>query len=251
MSPPTFLSGLNPVVEIQDGRRLELRVSVKGDPDPQVGWTKDGKELHSNDIMEVKYKNGIASVTVNEIYPEDSGRYACRATNTKGSVETATNVKVVAATTSNGSGAAESVLTLPRIHKHISSVSVTDGSPALLECTITGSSRFDVVWLHNEKEIKSGKDFKYVNRGSNVYGLEIAEVFPEDAGTYTCEAFNDAGECFSTCSLIVLEPEESPSPAPNFKSFPSSLTVDRGLKAEFTAGIDFIKLAFARRKFYL
>ena len=192
-------------MEIQDGTRLDLRVSVKGDPDPQVVWTKDGKELNSNDIIEVKYKNGVASVTINEIYPEDGGRFACKATNTKGSVETATVVKVIAASAANGSSAHKSA-SPPRVYKHIESLIVPDGTPVKLECTITGGSQFDVVWLHNEKEIKPSKDFAYVNKGGNVYALEIQEIFPEDAGTYTCEAFNDVGECFSTCSLVVVVP---------------------------------------------
>ena len=66
---------------------------------PQVTWTKDGKPLTSNDIMEVKYKNGVASLTVEEIYPEDAGRYACKATNAKGAVETSSRVKVTCQTT--------------------------------------------------------------------------------------------------------------------------------------------------------
>ena len=59
-----------------------------------------------------------------------------------------------------------------------------------------------MVWLHNEKEIKPTKDFVYTNSG-NKHFLEIPEIFPEDAGTYTCEAFNDVGECFSACTLVV------------------------------------------------
>ena len=39
----------------------------------------------------------------------------------------------------------------------------------------------------------------------------ITEVFPEDAGTYTCEAFNDIGECFSSGSLAVDIPGEEVS----------------------------------------
>jgi hypothetical protein len=237
MCPPSFLTGLNPELEIQDGTRLELRVSVKGDPDPQVVWTKDGKDLNSNDIMEVKYKNGVASITINEIYPEDGGRYACKATNTKGSVETATIVKIIPST-ANGSAAAHKAANPPRVYKHIESLIVNDGTPVRLECTITGGSQFDVVWLHNEKEIKPSKDFAYVNKGGNVYALEIQEIFPEDGGTYTCEAFNDVGECFSTCSLIVVVPGDAPNLGPNFKTFPKSLTLDRGLKASFTADLD-------------
>ena len=69
------------------------------------------------------------------------------------------------------------------------------------------------------------KDFQYLAKG-NTYTLEIAEIFPEDSGTYTCEAFNDAGECFSTATLNVVVPGEEPHPI-NFKSFPKSLTVTR------------------------
>lgn len=67
----------------------------------------------------------------------------------------------------------------------------------------TGAKKFDVIWLHNNKEIKHSKDFAYENKGSS-YKLNIAEIFPEDAGIYTCEAFNDAGESFSSCTIVVL-----------------------------------------------
>lgn len=67
----------------------------------------------------------------------------------------------------------------------------------------TGAKKFDVVWLHNNKEIKPSKDFEYANAGS-FYKLNIAEVFPDDTGIYTCEAFNNVGESFSSCSLLVV-----------------------------------------------
>lgn len=59
------------------------------------------------------------------------------------------------------------------------------------------------MWLHNEKEIKPSNDFQYETDGDK-YKLIITEIFPEDSGTYTCEAFNDAGEAFSSCTLIVI-----------------------------------------------
>jgi len=77
------------------------------------------------------------------------------------------------------------------------------GTPPFGVLFATGADKFDVVWLHNHKEIKPSKDFEYANV-ANVYTLKIAEIFPEDSGTYTCEAFNDAGEAFSSCSIVVL-----------------------------------------------
>lgn len=91
----------------------------------------------------------------------------------------------------------------PKIVDHVSSMFVKDGEPVTLSCRIIGAKKFDVVWLHNNKEIKPSKDFQYSSE-ANIYKLNIAEIFPEDSGTYTCEAFNDAGESFSSCTLNVL-----------------------------------------------
>ena len=91
----------------------------------------------------------------------------------------------------------------PKIVDHLVSQYVKDGDPVVLQCRIIGSEKFDVVWLHNNKEIKPSKDFEYAHE-ANIYKLKINEIFPEDSGIYTCEAFNDAGESFSSCTLIVL-----------------------------------------------
>merc|ERR1711887_358952 len=119
----------------------------------------------------------------------------------------------------------------PRVFKHVQSATVKDGEPVTLSCTIGGADRFDVLWLHNEKEIKPSKDFEYKSSGQTD-SLIIQEIFPEDAGSYTCEAFNDVGECFSTCSLVVEVPGEEVH-APIFTAFPGSLTVARGAAASF------------------
>merc|ERR1711973_495100 len=225
---------------IKDGSRLELKVAVKGDPDPQVTWTKDGKPISSSEIMEVKYKNGTASVLINEVFPEDGGKYTCRATNTKGSVETSSKVVVLPMEKKISNGAASVNGTAstkgPRVVDHVKSKTVTDGDAVTLNAVVSGADKFDVVWLHNEKEIKPSKDFEYKNAG-NTYSLVINEIFPEDAGTYTCEAFNDVGECFTSCSLIVEVPGEEVF-APKFKKFPVSLTVEKSGSASFEAEID-------------
>ncbi|XP_071744148.1 myosin light chain kinase, smooth muscle-like [Lepeophtheirus salmonis] len=225
MCPPSFITGLKPEMEIRDGCRFNISVTVKGDPDPQVTWTKDGKTLSSNAEMEVKYKNGVASFSISELYPEDAGRYICKATNTKGAVETSCKLKVlpiVKGPITNGSHA----LASPRIAKHIQSLVVKDSDPVRFEATMSapgGSSKFDVVWLHDEKEIKPSKDFVYGNKG-NTYTLDITEVFPEDAGTYTCEAFNDVGECFTTCYLVVQIKKQPATFVVEFESPPTTVS---------------------------
>jgi len=113
---------------------------------------------------------------------------------------------------------------------------VRDGEPVTLTCRLAGASKFEVVWLHNDKEIKNSKDFEYDSVG-DMYRLKIAEIFPEDSGCYTCEAFNDAGESFSSCTLVVQVPTE-PAKQPAFTTFPVSATVAEGQAALFSIKLE-------------
>lgn len=56
-------------------------------------------------------------------------------------------------------------------------------------------------------------------------------------GVYTCEAFNDAGESFSSCSLVVSVPGEVPT-TPQFTAFPGSATAIIGEPVVFTTELD-------------
>lgn len=50
--------------------------------------------LSSSEIIDLKYKNGIASLTINEIFPEDEGTYSCLATNSLGTDTTSCKLTV-------------------------------------------------------------------------------------------------------------------------------------------------------------
>ncbi|XP_047102318.1 twitchin isoform X3 [Schistocerca piceifrons] len=229
MCAPAFTKKLEDLT-INDGDHLQLSCTVTGDPDPQITWSKNGETLTSSDIIDLKYKGGIASLTINEVFPEDEGEYCCEATNSIGTAKTKCKLKVkpmesAAGAKSKGGDSA------PKIVSHLESAYVKDGEPVTLSCRIIGAKKFDVIWLHNNKEIKPSKDFEYTNE-ANIYKLNIAEIFPEDSGTYTCEAFNDAGESFSSCTLVVLVPNEEPK-SPVFKTFPQSATVQEGESVRF------------------
>lgn len=60
----------------------------------------------------------------------------------------------------------------------------------------------EIIWLHNGKEIQETEDFHFEKKG-NEYSLYIQEVFPEDTGKYTCEAWNDLGEIQTEATLTV------------------------------------------------
>lgn len=94
MCKPAFTKSLKNQ-SIRDGERLVLECSVNGDPDPQISWCKNGKTISSSEIMDLKYKNGVAKLTINEIFPEDEGLYVCTATNSIGSTDTQCQLTVI------------------------------------------------------------------------------------------------------------------------------------------------------------
>lgn len=94
MCKPVFTAELKDLA-IRDGESLTLTCSVRGDPDPQIVWSKNGKSLSSSEILDLKYKNGTATLTINEIFPEDEGVYVCTATNSIGSVDTTCKLTVI------------------------------------------------------------------------------------------------------------------------------------------------------------
>lgn len=68
----------------------------------------------------------------------------------------------------------------------------------------TGSLPMDIVWVHNEDELNpEDPDYIQVSEG-NTHRLLITAAFPEDSGTYICEAYNDAGEADTACELTVV-----------------------------------------------
>jgi len=202
MHVPKFTAPLPATYEVKDGEVLHLKCDVTGDPEPQVTWFKDDQPLSSSDVIDLRYKQGQASLTINEVFPEDEGIYKCKATNSLGSVDCGCGLKVLPMEQSaKMNGQAGDVV--PKVLEHLKSKDVEDGTAVTLSCKIGGASHFDVVWLHNNKEIKPSKDFQYLNE-NNKYSLKIAEIFPEDGGTYTCEAFNDSGETFTSCTIVVV-----------------------------------------------
>ncbi|XP_014484096.1 PREDICTED: myosin light chain kinase, smooth muscle-like, partial [Dinoponera quadriceps] len=131
--------------------------------------------LSSSEIVDLKYKNGVAILMINEVFPEDKGEYTCLATNSIGSDTTFCKLTVKAV--ENAAAKKKSDDKSPKIVDHLTSMYVKDGEAVTLSCRIIGAKKFNVVWLHNNKEIKTSKDFQYTSE-ANIYKLVIAENSP-------------------------------------------------------------------------
>ena len=67
----------------------------------------------------------------------------------------------------------------------------------------TATGPIEVIWLHNDQEIKKTSTVYQMVSDGNVHRLVIPEVFPEDGGSYVCEVYNDIGDEDCQCTLTV------------------------------------------------
>lgn len=77
------------------------------------------------------------------------------------------------------------------------------GNKSDVACLGAGTPPLDVVWVKDGVEVPDCEDFRYVDRGDGHFGLRLADVFPQDSGMYSCEAYNEHGEAVTSGGLSV------------------------------------------------
>lgn len=148
--------------------------------------------------MRIVTQENRSILLVKEVKPELAGSYTCRAENVGGSVTCTATVNVTETTWEE----ATELISLTFV-KRLSPVRVMDGESVNLTCVVEGKPTPRVEWYHNNKAIKEGKEITIVQDTEGVCSLAITEVFPEDAGEYTCRAINPVGEAVCVSSLVV------------------------------------------------
>ncbi|GFS02464.1 titin, partial [Elysia marginata] len=87
---------------------------------------------------------------------------------------------------------------------------VNDSESLTMTCRVVASPAPQITWYKNTTEITTGPDIKiYFDEDTGTCTLEIAEVFPDDAGEITCQAVNPFGEAMTSATLIIQETEET------------------------------------------
>ncbi|XP_051967031.1 myomesin-2-like [Xyrauchen texanus] len=79
------VGGLPDVVTIMEKKTLSLTCTVWGDPSPEVTWFKNEQEVLSVDRYKITFEGGkFASLTINTVTMEDSGKYSINVRNKYG-----------------------------------------------------------------------------------------------------------------------------------------------------------------------
>ncbi|XP_076974239.1 myosin light chain kinase, smooth muscle isoform X2 [Tamandua tetradactyla] len=223
--PPSFSRGLKDCTIIE-GQDFVLQCLVQGTPKPQITWLLNEQPIqYAHSTCEA----GVAELHIQDALPEDEGTYTCLAENTLGQASCSARVTVHEKKSGRKSEyflpVAPSKPIAPTFVQGLSDHKVMDGSQVTMTVQVSGNPLPEVIWLHNGNEIQESEDFHFEQRGTQ-HSLCIQEVFPEDMGTYTCEAWNSAGEARTQAVLTVQEPQDGTQPW--FISKPRSVTATLG-----------------------
>ncbi|XP_060785969.1 myosin light chain kinase, smooth muscle isoform X4 [Neoarius graeffei] len=239
---PVFSSALKGCT-ITEGQNISLQCSVEARPQPTISWLLNDKAIpYGNTVFD-----GIqAQLTVQDAVCADEGLYACVAENEHGRAVCTARVLVKAKSNVKRSFAMpvseQKRPSAPVFLKELRDLRVMDGSQVTMTVEVTGHPAPEVLWLQNGKEIQESEDFHFESKGSQ-YSLLIQEVFPEDTGTYTCEAWNEVGEARTEASLTVQG-----DPFPEFLWMKDGQAVPSGQDFEVLQKEDVVSLLIRRVK---
>ncbi|XP_070385224.1 palladin-like [Dermacentor albipictus] len=182
------------------GHKVDFKATATGSPAPDITWCKDGRPVSSTigDIVvsttPISQEEVTTTLTISNVTVEDAGKYVCVATNCWGRAE---SIQV----TLEVKGGKEP----PRFIEQLEPVAATDGSPAILLCTVVGSQPIHIKWFQNRPEVKDTKDFQmHYDLQTGLVSLTIPEIYADDQGLYTCRAFNEYGQDETSAAVTVV-----------------------------------------------
>ncbi|XP_023961842.2 hemicentin-2 isoform X1 [Chrysemys picta bellii] len=173
-------------------------------PEPTIQWYKDGQLLESDSHLQVLSEGQLLRIRPARV--SDSGRYTCIATNPVGEDDKDFSVQIQVPPLFQRQGNPSTAFQIRyqeedqdgKVTEHRG---VTVNSPASLYCDTNAIPPPKLTW-YKDGEPLSAAEGVLVLLGGRI--LQIPAVRAEDAGRYTCQAANEAGEDWLHYELLVL-----------------------------------------------
>ncbi|XP_077997324.1 muscle M-line assembly protein unc-89-like [Glandiceps talaboti] len=196
---PEFVDKLQDLT-VQDGDQVKLTVKIKGSPAPKVTWFMNNEPIEDSPDFRLISKDDVHTLFIAEIFPDDTGKYTCRASNTAGQSESSAKLTVKEPGPSTDP---------PVFIQKPKSVNVDEGNSVKLECKVEGSPIPSITWEKNGQTVYDGGRIK-ISNSDDTNILHIQAVLSTDAGRYTCKAENMHGQECCTVTVSVRQIEEEP-----------------------------------------
>ncbi|KAL7050000.1 hypothetical protein ACKWTF_003934 [Chironomus riparius] len=178
--------------EVDEGTTLVLEVEIYSVPDPQITWTKDGQEVHTDARIKItrdSQRSETYALTLNLVKGSDSGDYEIKATNFLGTSTSRSRVVVQ---------------TYPEIIKaDFESKKTFDTLPISWSVDAKGVPRPEGIWMLNGSVVKSSERVKITESGEN-YKIDIVDVIMSDHGEWSFVAKNRLAEKKISANLEVI-----------------------------------------------
>lgn len=196
---PRFIEPLQPRTALEQDVVI-LEATVDSYPNSSFQWFYNSAPIAQSAVVRLVTKANKSVLIVESFAREHSGMYTCRAENVAGSVTSTASVQVVEEETQ-----LEEVYEMlsPRFTQRLQPVQLMDGEELVLPCQVIGHPTPKIQWYRNKEPLQNTPGISIAQEANGQCQLTIAEVFPEDAGEYTCQAMNKIGEASSTVTVIV------------------------------------------------
>ncbi|KAK6011907.1 immunoglobulin I-set domain protein, partial [Ostertagia ostertagi] len=192
--PPSVKKQLEDIAANVGDLIATLSCNLEGNPEPQIAWFKDDKELIvSSSKYQARYSDGLSELTIKNIEESDAGRYSCRATNELGSITTKANLTVgkrkAETSPAELSMKKSTKITVeevevndspPTFHHKLTDCSLKLGEQAILCVTNTTLPEPSVEWYHNGDRIRESDPDYLQKHDKGRYELTILSVCLND-----------------------------------------------------------------------
>ena len=82
-------------IETAKGESIKLVAKVAGEPQPKIQWIKDNVPIKESDNVHLSQKpDGTVSLEIDSAKESDTGKYELKASNSKGSATSTTDIVV-------------------------------------------------------------------------------------------------------------------------------------------------------------
>ncbi|CEF62415.1 Zormin [Strongyloides ratti] len=235
---------ITPLIDIQanEGDKIDIVAKISGSPPPIVKWMKDGKPITETNDVKMSSSNGIAKLTITEVFITDSAIYTIAISNPLGHDESSATLNVKE---SQKDKEKSPIIGKPVFVKELTTTTVDEGDIIILDCIVKSSPEPEIIWYKEEELIIEDfrRSLKFIGDHCT---LTIKNCNLEDSGLYKCLAKNINGQTINFCKVTVqkrgksIPPKTPPKPKsfilPSPPAFVPSLvdvTVEENDKAEF------------------